>query len=345
MTRKTVNHRRPPTMQDVARLAGVSQPTVSRVLNQSTTSVPISEETRARVLQAVERLGYRPNVIARSLRTQRTQMIALLIADITNAFYYEMARAVQAIARQAGYEVLLSFSDHSYKNELHFCEIVSRRSLDGMIIVPYYLTSEDLNRVMEETHAPITVLGQHIQHPNIDVAYVDDERALYEATRWLITERGYRSFGFLGVSETLPPGPRRFRGFQRALDESGIALDACMVVQGDFTMESGSQAARKLLGAGKLPRALVVLNDLMAIGAILAFQEAGYRVPEDIAVIGFDDIPQATIVRPTLTTIAQDPHEIGEKLARSLFERIENPSLQGRRLFESTYRLVPRQSA
>jgi LacI family transcriptional regulator len=330
-------------MYDVAKLAGVSQPTVSRVLNHSETTVQISGETRQRVLDAVAQLGYRPNVIARSLRTQRTQMIALLIADISNGLYHTLTRAIQDVARQHEYEVLVSNSDHVYENEKHFCEVVARRGVDGVIMVPIHLTNEDIHRFYRETNSPITVLGEQIHHPNIDVVYVNDGRAVYEATQWMIAERGYTSLGFVGVNDDLPPGPRRFRGFRRALDEANLQLNPDYLLQGDFSTESGKAAAHQLLTLGELPRALYVINDLMAIGMILTLQEAGLNVPDDIAIVGFDDIPEASIVRPTLTTIAQDPRDIGQKLAHALFERIENPNIE-RRVFEGTYKLIPRQS-
>jgi LacI family transcriptional regulator len=334
-----------PTMYDVARLAGVSQPTVSRVLNSNETTVQISNETRQRVLDAVSQLGYRPNVVARGLRTQRTQTVALLIADLANAFYHPLARSVQDVARQHDYEVLISNSDHLYENEIHFCEIVSRRLVDGVIMVPIHITAEDIEHYFGSTHTPITVLGGQIKHPDIDEVFADDEQATYEAVRWMIDERGYRNIGFIGVSEDLPPGPRRFHGFMRALNEGGLTLDPRFVLKGDFTMESGVAAAKELLKVGELPRALFVLNDLMAIGVILTLQEAGVAVPRDVAVMGFDDIPEAQIVRPALTTIAQDPRFIGQKLAESLFNRIQNPDQESRQIFEAECKLVVRDSA
>lgn len=342
--KKNSSKQKLPTMYDVAKLAGVSQPTVSRVLNQNDTTVQISEETRQRVLSAVAQLGYRPNVIARSLRTQRSQMIALMIADISNGFYQSITRAVQDVARQYDYEVMIANSDHVYQNEKHFCDIVSQRSIDGVIMVPIRLTEADIEQFYREVNAPVTVLGAHVKHPNIDVVYLNDHRAVEETTRWMIHERGYSSIGFIGVSDDYPPGPRRLDGFTRAMNEAGLSLDPRFHVLGDFTMESGREAAHTLLRNGEMPRALFVLNDLMAIGVILALQDAGYAVPDDVAVIGFDDIPEATIVRPTLTTIAQDPRDIGQKLARALFERIEDPSISERRVFESPYKLVIRQS-
>ncbi len=331
-------------MYDVAKLAGVSQPTVSRVLNRTVTTAQISEETTQRVLAAVEELGYRPNVVARSLRTQRTQTIAMLVADLSNGFYHTMARAVQDVARQRDYEVLISNSDHLYENEKHFCEIVLSRGVDGVIMVPQHLTVPELDYYLAETRIPFVVLGKHIDHPNIDVVYVDDERAIYEGTRWLIQERGHRKLGYFGVPTVLPPARGRLRGFTCAMEDANLPVDPRFIREGDFSLESGRAAAQALVKDRELPTALVVINDLMAIGTILALQEAGYRVPEDVAVLGFDDIPEATIVRPTLTTIAQYPRDIGEKLALALFERLENPSINARRKFESSYKLIPRQS-
>ncbi len=335
---------KPPTMYDVAKLAGVSQPTVSRVLNSSETAVQISDETRQRVLAAVEELGYRPNVLARRLRIQRTQTIALLIADLSNAFYHPIARAVQDVAHQHDYEVLISNSDHLYEKEKHFCEIVLGRGVDGVIMVPIRLSTEELDHYVSQTHIPFVVLGQHVDHPNIDVVYLNDELATYEATCWLISECRHTSIGYIGVPDYFPPGPRRVRGFMRAMHEGGLTVDPRFMPQGDFTLESGTKAAHALMQVGELPSALMVINDLMAIGVILALQEAGYSIPDDVAVVGFDDIPEATIVRPTLTTIAQNPRDIGQKLAKALFERIENPNIATRRFFESPYKLIPRQS-
>jgi LacI family transcriptional regulator len=344
MAKNSRQLRKPATMRDVARLAGVSQPTVSRVLNETTTPISISEETRTKVLSAVEELNYRPNMLARGLRTQQTQMIAVMIADISNSFYHPIARAIQDVASEYGYDVMIANSDHLLNNEIHFCDAVTRRPVDGVIMVPIHLTTDDLSMFIARTHTPIAVLGQQIDHPLIDVVIVNDEPVLYDTTRWLIQDRGHTRLGFLGVTDDLPPGPRRFRGFMQAIVEAGLSIRPEHIVIGDFSLESGQRAAQQLLQAGELPSVLVALNDLMAIGAILTLQEAGYRVPEDIAVVGFDDIPEASLVRPALTTIAQNSVDIGRKLAMCLFDRIENPDLPNCRI-ESTTRLIVRDSA
>lgn len=337
---------RPPTMRDVARLAGVSQPTVSRVLNNAPSTIQVSQETRERVLAAVKELKYRPNMTARSLRTQQTQMIALMIADISNAFYHPIVRVVQDIARQHDYDVIIANSDHRLDNERHFLEAVTRRPVDGVIMVPIHLTDEDIDRFITLTATPVVVIGIQIKHPQVDVVWADDEKATFEAVRWLIRERGYSQVGFVGVQDVYPPGPRRWRGYKQALESTGIAVEPEFVsFDGDFTLESGRRAARRLLTQRNWPPVLFAVNDLMAIGLILELQDAGYSVPDDIAVMGFDDIPEASIIRPHLTTMAQTPVDIGQKLATALFDRIEGRVTGSQRILECPCHLVPRQSA
>lgn len=333
-------------MRDVARLAGVSQPTVSRVLNDTSTTVPISQETRDKVLAAVKELRYRPNMTARSLRTQQTQMIALMIADISNAFYHPIARVIQDVARLHDYDVIIANSDHRHDNEKHFLEAVSRRPVDGVIMVPIHLTDDDIDRFIIRTQTPVVVIGYQIKHPMVDVVWADDEKATFEAVTWLIEERGYSQVGFVGVADAFPPGPRRWQGYQRAMEQAGIAIERDYVsFDGDFTLESGRQAARKLLTRRNWPPVLFVVNDLMAIGMILELQDAGYNIPEDIAIMGFDDIPEASIIRPHLTTMAQTPVSIGRELAMALFDRIEGHVTGPKRILECSCTLVVRQSA
>jgi DNA-binding LacI/PurR family transcriptional regulator len=344
MTKKPVAPKRPVTMRDVAKRAGVSQPTVSRVLNQTHTAISISDETRSKVMAAIEELNYQPNVLARSLRTQKTQMIAVMVAHISNSFYHPIVAAIQDVASAYEYDVMIGNTDHLQRNEVQFCEAVTRRPVDGVILVPIHLTTTDIVSFINRTQTPVVVLGNQINHPMIDVVHVDDETPLTDATRWLIHERGHRRFGFITVEDDVPIGPRRFAGVKRALDEAGLSIRPEHIAVGDFTIDSGRRAALQLIEADELPSVVVALNDLMAIGAILTFQEAGLRVPEDIAVMGFDDIPEASIVRPALTTIAQDSTEIGRNLAECLFNRIANPT-QPRVWHSGEAKLIIRDSA
>ncbi|GAB4517527.1 MAG: DNA-binding transcriptional regulator CytR [Anaerolineae bacterium] len=297
------------------------------------------------MLQAVQQLGYRPNVYARSLRGQKTRMIAMMIADIANSFYHPMVRAVQDIARQHGYDVMVANTDHQRESEEHFCEAIIRRPVDGVVVVPYHLTAEELGYLMQRTGAYISCLGQHIEHHDIDVVYGNDGEATYDAIRWLIQERGHQRIAFIGVNILFSAGTRRYENYVRAMREAGLEIPPEYVIRGDWSFESGQEAMRAFLSLPKPPTAVFACNDVMAIGAILAAQELGARVPEDIAVVGFDNIPAGTWIRPHLTTVAQYPKEIGEKLATMLFERIEGEYNGPGRRFEIPCRFIPRESA
>ena len=335
----------PVTMRDVADRAGVSQSTVSRVLNQATAQIPISEETRQKVMEAVEQLGYYPNMTARSLRTQRTHLIAIMVADISNAFYYSIARAVQDFFAPHHYDVLIANSDHIYANEKRFCQAMLRRPVDGIIMVPYYLQTEEMVEIEERTGASIAVLGQHISSAHFDTVWCDDVKATYDTTRWLIELKGYPSVGYFRAPLSLPTARRRFDAYLSAMHDLGMTVEPGWVQEGAFTMEGGQSAMRDLLQSNNLPHAIMVCNDLMAIGATNVALDANCRIPEDIAIVGFDDISLASLIRPPLTTIAQPPTMMGNRLAQMLFERIEGLETGPARHIQLPLSLIERKSA
>jgi DNA-binding LacI/PurR family transcriptional regulator len=332
------------TMRDVAKLAGVSQSTVSRVLSDTSSPIPIGEETIQRVMAAVEQLNYHPNLTARSLRMQQTFMIAIMIADISNAFYHSIVRTVQDIARKHNYDVLIANTDQIYDNERHFCQALMRRPVDGVIMVPYHLTSTEIDQLIDRTGAAVVALAFHLHNPRVDTVFGDDGRATYEAINWLIDEKRHRKIGFIGVSDTYPPGIRRHEAFLKAMAEHTLSIPPGYVQEGDFSIESGQAAIGRLLALDDPPTAVFVCNDLMAIGAINGALEMNVRVPEDISIIGFDNIPESTVIRPKLTTIAQYPVEMGQQLAHFLFERIEGIDVGPSRRFEIPCRLIERDS-
>ena len=333
-------------MYDVARLAGVSQSTVSRVLSSDASSTLVGEGTRRKIFDAIQQLSYRPNWTARSLRSQQTKLIAVLIADISNSFYHPIVRTVQDVAGIHGYDVLIANSDHEYEKEKHFCEAILRRPVDGVIMIPYHLSTSEIDQLITLTGAHIVIIGDHIQHPLVDYVWADDEKATFEGVSWLITERGHRRIGFIGVPEDMPPGPRRWHGFRRAMETAGLAIEPELIsFSGDFTLEGGQRALEELLTSAKPPFAVFACNDLMAIGAIAQAKKLGYAIPRDIAVLGFDDIREAELIAPALTTIAQRPKEIGKKLTDLLFDRIENRTTGSARNLQVDYELIIRESA
>lgn len=331
-------------MRDVARLAGVSQSTVSRVVSQANTPIAISDETTRKVLDAVQKLGYRPNLAARSLRGLSTRMIAVMIADISNPMYHSIVRTTQAIARHRDYDVLICNTDHVYENELHFCEAIMRRPVDGAIMVPYQLTKADMQLLTERAGLPVAALSWPGFYDNVDTVYADDDKATYSMVKWLIEVKQHRRLAFIRVSHAFPPGERRLLAFARALTDAGLPLQPEYVHEGDFTLESGQRVMRALLELPEPPTAVVACNDLMAIGAIDAAHDLNFRVPEDVAIVGFDNIPETTIIRPRLTTIEQNPIQIGELLAQALFERIEGVVVDEGRNYEVACRFIERQS-
>jgi len=330
-------------MRDVARLAGVSQSTVSRVLSGSPSRVPISAATRQRVLQAAKQLKFRPNVTARSLRTQDTCMIAVMIADISNPFYHSIVRTIHNTARAHGYDVLFSNTDHDPENERYFCETVMRRPVDGVIMVPFHLTNKELDEIIYQGRIPIVALGQHVQHPEVDMVFTDDEQATIDSVHLLVS-KGHRRIAHIGTSMQTGVGERRYRGYRRALELAGLPFDPALVQWGDFTVESGQRALRLLMDIAQPPTAVVASNDLMALGGIDTAISMGLRVPQDVAIMGFDDIPEARLIRPRLTTVAQKPCEIGQQLIEALLERMRGQVAGGRRVFEVPYELIERQS-
>lgn len=333
-----------PTIQDVAKLAGVSHSTVSRVLNQNSTSIPISEVTRQKILDAVQELGYQPNMIARSLRTQRSQMIAVMIGDISNAFYHPIVRAVQDISDKRNYDVLISNSDHIYEHEQRFLNSVLRRPVDGIIMAPHCLTTADIDDFIQRSPIPIVALGAQVDHPAVDVIGGTSEPATYEAVKWLIENKGHRRIGFMSTLREMPPGPSRLRGYQRAMEELNLAVEPGFVQHTEFTLEGGKQGMRKFLAQPHPPTAIFAANSLMAIGAIMAAQAEGRKVPDDFSIVGYDDIPEATIIAPSLTTIGRDLPKIGQQLIDLLFERIDGHVSGPGRFFPSEWNLIIRES-
>lgn len=331
-------------MRDVAKLANVSQSTVSRVLNGTEDGIPIGEETRQRVMEAVETLGYYPNLYAGSLRGQKTFMLAMMVADIANPFYHPMVRAVQDVAHTHRYDVMIANTDHTRDGEIAFVEAVIRRPVDGIILVPYHLTETDIERLLVRSGGAVATLGQHMHHPQVDTVFGDDERAVLDAITWLIYERGHHRIGFIGVTGSFSVGVRRRAAFLEAMRQAELPIYPELFEIGDWSSESGEHAMNVFLALPKPPTAVFAVNDLMAIGAMEAVQKAGRCVPEDVAVLGFDDIPPTTWVRPRLTTIAQHPAEMGRVMATAVFERILGEYSGPGRRFEVPCRLIVRES-
>jgi LacI family transcriptional regulator len=337
--------RKRPTQDDVARIAGVSQTVVSMVLNDRSL-VTISPETRQRVLTAIDELGYVPNGSARSLRTRKTLIVASLIPDITNPFYPAFERGIQDVADANDYDLIAYNSDGNRTKELRCLRSMQRARVDGIIATPFRLTVDDFSPLIADG-VPIVVFGELLDEPpspHIDYLFVDDHAAASELITYLL-DRQFRPLGMITDSDEILRRQGRITAYRQVLAERGL-LQEEMLVRGDDPTEAGGYAAmRELLVLSPRPRAVFAANDMMAMGAMGAIREAGLRVPEDIAVAGFDDITVARLLNPSLTTVAQFPEHLGRRAAEMLFERLNKTVTGEGRQVEMPYKLMVRASA
>lgn len=335
---------RRPTQREVARLAGVSQAVVSYVLNDVQTA-SVAPATRQRVLDAMAEIGYVPNNAARSLRSRKTWTIAAIIPDITNPYYPEFIRGIQDTCRTAGYDVLAFNTDGVRDLELSSLEAARRSRADGVILTPFFVGSDDLMPLLQEG-TPITMLADtpiSSDHP-LDTISISGEEAARTVVDYLL-DCGHTRIGMISGLAATATREGRVRGYQRALAEHHVPQDQVLIRGGDFTERGGYEAMHELALLKPLPTAVFAANDLMAMGALLACRELGIRVPEDMALAGFDDIPAAKLVNPALTTLNQHAHATGHQAAEVLLSRLNGSYAGPSRHISRSFTLVPRESA
>jgi LacI family transcriptional regulator len=333
-------HKSKPTQYDVARQAGVSQATVSYVLNNSA-AISVPEETRQRIMAVIKELGYVPDRTARSLRTSKTYTIAAIIPDITNPFYPTFVRGIQDITKQIEYDLIIYNSDGGLDEEQHCLNSIKQNQVDGLIVVPFHLSENELLDV----GIPIVQLIQKpSEPPTLDSIFIDNVTAAQSVVNHLI-ERGHTRIGMIAGEVDTPPRKKRILGYQQAIAEHHIPLDEILIRGGDFTEKGGYETMKELLRLTPQVTAVFAANDLMAMGAITAIREAGLRVPLDIAVAGFDDIPAVRLISPPLTTVSQFQHNIGRRAAEMLFERLDRREIGPMRSIEMPFALIVRESA
>jgi LacI family transcriptional regulator len=304
--------RRRVTIADVATHAGVSKTTVSHVVSGNR---PVSTETRVRVELAIEQLGYRPDGIARSLRTRRTHTIALIIPDITNPFYPILSRGLEhAIGR--GYRAFICSSDSDTERELDFLSEVCDRRVDGIVLDSFHLTVENV-RAITGNSVPVVWVGGG--HPGADSVQPDDERGAFEATTHLV-ERGHREIAMIEGPQG-SAGARR-DGYIRALARAGLTPVPAEPLRSDWTRNAGAEALPLILSASPRPTAVFCSNDRTAIGVIDAARELNLSIPGDLAVVGFDDIEEAAMTTPPLTTVRNPALETGKVAGTFLTDRM-----------------------
>ncbi|MFJ5104418.1 LacI family DNA-binding transcriptional regulator [Streptomyces sp. NPDC088554] len=312
-------------IKDVAAEAGVSAATVSRVLNGHPS---VSPESRARVLAAVDALGYRPNAVARSLRTDETRTLGLVISDVLNPYFTALARAVEEEARALGYSVIIGNADERPDLQDHHIRTLLDRRIDGLLLSPAGPGAElILDAVRGGT--PVVFVDRWIHGVDVPVVRADGRAAVRELVGHLLA-LGHRRPAIIAGPASTTTGKERVDAFRAALADHGVALPDAYIGQGDFQAESGRLAAERFLDLPRPPDAVFAADNLMALGALDAFRARGLRVPEDIALAAFDDIPWFVHTDPPVTAIAQPTDELGRAAVRALAENIagrEPPSV------------------
>ena len=325
------------TITEVAHRAGVSPTTVSHVLSGNR---PVATETRIRVRQAIDELDYRPSGIARSLRLQRSDTIALIVPDIANPFYPAFARGIDS-ALDGRYLTFVCSTDARRDTEVRFLEDLRDRQVDGMIIASFATVMADLEPLLD-AGVPLVALGARLQDPRLDVVTTDDEHGAYLATEHLVG-RGHRRIALMGGPDG--GGDMRQAGYRRALEAAGRPYRPELVVSGRWVRAGGAEAMRRLLDIDEPPTAVFAANDLMAIGAMDAIHERGLSVPGDVALVGYDDIEAAVLVSPALTTVVNPAEEAGREAGRLLLDRMTGRHERERRVVRLRSRLVIRDSS
>jgi LacI family transcriptional regulator len=306
------------TISDVAREAGVSLMTVSRVANGKG---EISPATRQRVLEVIERLGYRPSGIARSLATQRTGTLGLVVPDMANPFFSDVARGAEDRARAAGYNVFVCNTDESPQREVAALDSLEEKRVDGIVLCSSRLHDDGLRAALD--HHPASVLvNRRLAVYHVDAVLLADREGARKATQHLLRS-GHRAVGFLAGPLTSYSSQQRSRGYRDALATEGIDFNSKWVCPCSYDVEGGREAARTLILNHPELTALFCYNDLVAVGALQACAGLGRRVPDDLALVGFDDIPLAALVNPPLTTCHVPRYDLGDQAMRLLLKRID----------------------
>lgn len=303
-------------IKDVAKEAGVSTATVSRVLSRKPYVTP---EVQARVMAAVEKLGYRPNRIARSLRAQQSNTIGLIVSDIRNPYFTDVSRAVEDTAYEHGYAVFLCNSDEDPAKETLYLNQLRDENVSGVILSPTRQTSDDFDAL--SLNIPTVIIDRSIRHGEVDIVMIDNVDAGYRLTRHLI-ENGYRRIGAL-FGEASTTGRERRQGFEKALREHDLTPAVMRYLPP--RIQAGHEAALAILSAPDRPDAILASNSLLSAGALEAIRELNLIIPNDVALAGFDETTWSTLVQPTLTVIAQPTYEIGQTAMELLLKRIAQP--------------------
>ena len=315
------------TIREVAESARVSYATVSHVINNTRL---VSQETRERVLEAMAALNYRPNALARSLRQGKSNTIGLVLPDSANPFFAEISRSIEDEAFKKGYSVFLCNTELDTQRELLYVDVLSKNQVDGIIFVATGDQADSLDFLLRQ-NMPVVMIDRDVPNVEADAVLTDNQLGGFLATRHLV-ELGHKHIACIAGPSTITPSAERIIGYRKALEQAGLSYDDKLVLRGDYHAQSGMEITYSILKMNPRPTAIFAMNDLMALGALRAAAEAGYSVPRDLAVVGYDNLELARFTNPPLTTISQPKKEIGAQAVNLLVDRISQKSRPPRRL-------------
>jgi LacI family transcriptional regulator len=308
------------TIVEVAKSAGVSPATVSRVVGNYGY---VSEKTRQKVQAAVKEMGYRPNTIARSMVTKSTRTIGLVVTDITNPFFAQLARGVEAITWQNGYTLILANSDEDSERERAIIRALQEKQVDAFIIVPASSKNASHLEELVASRAPVVLLDRGVKNLVVDSVMVDNEEGAYQAVTHLI-KLGHSRIGIILDNPDITTNEERLSGYQRAITAHGLQMEKGLIQSCQYTRQSAYELVHGMLQTPDRPTALFTTNNFMTIGAIKAVNEAGLNIPKDIALVGFDDLEWNQLNSPQLTAVAQPVTEMGNLAGQRILARIKN---------------------
>ncbi len=302
------------TIYDVAREAGVSMATVSRVVNNNPNVKP---QTRKKVFEAIERLGYRPNAVARGLASKKTTTVGVVIPDISNSIFSEVARGIEDIANMYHYNIILCNADKKKEKEIRVINTLLEKQVDGLLFMGGTVTEEHV-QAFKTASVPVVLCATADEQRLIPSVDIDHEKAAYDAVSLLLSQ-GHRDIAMIsGHLQDPANGYARYQGYKKAMEDGGVELREEYVRVGNYRYESGMDVTKHFIELENRPTAIFAATDEMAIGAIHTLQDSGLKVPDDMSVISVDNIRMASMVRPQLTTVAMPMYDIGAVAMRLL---------------------------
>jgi DNA-binding LacI/PurR family transcriptional regulator len=307
------------TIKHIAKEAKVSHTTVSRVFHEDPR---ISEPTKKRVMQIAKQLNYRPNIMARGLVNQQTYLIGLIVPDIMSSFFPEIIQGIEEIAAKEGYSIILCTSENDADREIKYTDQLLSKGVDGLIICPVFGSDViDLDEIISRDKKPVIYIGSPVSGANGHFVSVQEEKIGYIATKHLL-QLGHRNIVHLAGNPHVMLSRQRLTGFQKALKEFGLAADGNKIVQSGFTINAGMEAMARVLKRTPRPTAVYAVCDTAAIGAMRVIRKANLLIPQDIAIVGTDDLNLAELMEVPLTTVSQPKYQMGAIAAEKLLQNI-----------------------